>query len=101
MAPRPPESFEAFLSRLQEAITNGGTQVRFGKNHHSHAVCVEEGVFRVRRLEVTPEEAKAYLDEHGIFMPEHSEMISKPRTLVFEEPTLEALTAVLEKHWPL
>jgi hypothetical protein len=101
VAPRAPETFEAFLSRLRGTLDQGGTQLRFGQHHFSHAVCVEDGVYRVRRLECTKEEAEAYLREHGIFMPEHAEAISAPRTLVFEAPTLDGLIDFLRERWPL
>lgn len=101
MAPRPPETLEAFLARLTRGLEEGRAEVRLGQHHASHAVCVEDGVYRVRRLEHTREEAEAYLAEHGIFMPEHAEVISQPRTLVLEAPTLEALTDALQRSWPL
>jgi hypothetical protein len=101
MAPRPPESFEAFVARLTKALNHGATEVRFGGHHVTHAVCVEAGALRIRRLEHTPEEAEAYLREHGIFMPEHAEEMSKPRTLVLEAATIEELTHALRQRWPL
>lgn len=101
MAPRLPESFESFATRLPSALAQGQTEVRFGGHHFSHAVCLEAGVFRVRRLETTKEEAEAYLAEHGLFMPEHNEAIAKPRTLVFEAASLDELLATLKQRWPL
>lgn len=93
MAPRPPESFDAFVARLRAAIAGGGVVVRFGQYHPSHAVCVEEGSVRVRRLEHTAEEAEAYLTQHGIFMPEHAAQISRRRTIVFEAPSVDAVVS--------
>lgn len=101
MAPRLPETFESFALRLPNAIAQGKREVRFGGHHFSHAVCLEEGVFRVRRLETSKEEAEAYLAEHGIFMPEHNEAIAKARTLVFEAASLDELLATLKQRWPL
>lgn len=98
MAPRALESRDAFITRLKQAAAAGQTQVRFGAHHFTHAACLEGGVWRVRRLEHTREEADAYLKEHGYFMPESAEAISRPRTLVFEAPTLEALVAEFEKR---
>jgi hypothetical protein len=100
MAPRAPETLKAFLKRLDKALRSGETEVRYGLHHHSHAVCVEDGVFRVRRLEHTPEEAEEYMREHGMFMPESAEEISKPRTLEFEVGTRKALAETLKQHWP-
>ncbi len=100
MAPRLPEPFDAFVRRLQTALKEGHTEIRYGRHHHSHAVCLEDDVFRVRRLEVTKEEAEAYMREHGMFMPESAEAISKPRTLEFETANLDALFEVLKKNWP-
>ena len=100
MAPRPPESFEAFTARLERALADGATEIRFGRYHHDRAVCVEDGLYRVRRLETTQEEAEAYLRKHGIFMPEHNELISKPRTLLFEAASVDALLARLKDGWP-
>ncbi len=100
MAPRPQESFEAFVSRLKAALQAGRVEVRFGLHHHSHALCVEDGVFRVRCLSFTKEEADAWFAENGIFMPEHAELISKPRELVFEERALDDLVERLRGGWP-
>jgi hypothetical protein len=101
VAPRPPESFEAFVARLAKALKKGATEVRFGSHHFTHAVCVEDALLRVRRLEHSPEDAEAYLRQHGIFMPEHAEQISTPRTLVLEAASLDALMKSLEARWPL
>lgn len=101
MAPRPPESLDAFLARLSERAATGVEVIPFGQYHHSHAVCREGELWRVRRLEHTSEEAEAYLAEHGYFMPESAEAISKPRTLVFEASSLQELVAMFrERPWP-
>ena len=89
------------MERLAEAVSRGETVVRFGQHHHSHAVCCEDGMFRVRALEVAPEARDAYLQEHGIFMAEHAEQISQPRTVIFEAPSFEALVSMLSTRWPL
>lgn len=102
MAPRPLESRESFLVRLKRDAAAGRTEVRFGAHHFTHAACLEDGVWRVRRLEFTREESDAFLKEHGHFMPEDAEDLGKPRTLVLEAPTLDALAAELGKRaWPL
>jgi hypothetical protein len=100
MAPRLPEPFNAFVLRLQKELKEGHTEIRYGRNHHSHAVCLEDDVFRVRRLETTKEEAEAFMREHGMFMPENAEAISKPRSLEFEAANLDTLLELLEKNWP-
>ena len=68
----------------------------------SHAVVAQEGVFRVRRLVLSKEKADAYLKEHGMFMPEHAEMLSEPiGEIVLEAPTLEELIKKLQAGpWP-
>lgn len=102
MAPRPLESRESFVARLRRAAADGRTEVRFGAHHFTHAACLEDGVWRVRRLEHTREEAEAFLKQHGRFMPEDAEDLGRPRTLVFEAPTVDALVAELGKRpWPL
>ena len=100
MAPRPPETLKAFLMRLKKALEAGQKEVRYGLHHHSHAACLENGVFRVRRLEYTQEAADEYMLEHGMFMPESAEEISRPRTLEFEATTRKALAEILKQHWP-
>ena len=96
MAPRPPESCEAFLKRLKAALDRGETVVPFGRHHFDRAVCREGGRWRVRALETTVEECEAYLKEHGIFMPEHQEEIAKPRTILFETALFEELVSHLK-----
>lgn len=102
MAPRPLESRDQFATRLKREAADGATEVRFGAHHFSHAACLEAGTWRVRRLEYTREQAEAFMKQHGHFMPENAEDLGRPRTLVFEAPTLDALIAELEKRaWPL
>jgi len=101
MAPRALETKPEFLKRLKRDAAAGQNVVPFGAHHFTHAACREDGAWRVRRLEYTQEEADAYLKANGMFMPESAEEISRPRTLVFDAPTLEALIAELETHaWP-
>ena len=102
MAPRALESREAFLVRLRAAVAEGATDVRFGQYHFTHAACFEGDVWRVRRLECAPEDAEAYLAEHGIFMPEHAEVLSKPGEIVFEAASLDEVErALCDRAWPL
>jgi hypothetical protein len=100
MAPRPLESKEQFLKRLRSA--KGKLPIGFGQHHFSHAVVEEDGVFRVRRLVLPKEKADAYLKQHGMFMPEHAEMLSEPTgEIVHEAATLEELIKKLEAgRWP-
>ena len=95
-----PESKEAFFERLLEA-EGGGAQMRFHPQHGSYAVCREREGWAVRRMVVDPEEAKAYLEEHGIFMPEHAARIAKPGEVVLEAPSMDALIESLDARWPL
>ncbi|MFT3711020.1 MAG: hypothetical protein QM817_25620 [Archangium sp.] len=74
------------------------TPYRFGSPHHSRAVVKEEGRFRVRLLELKREKADAYLKEHGMFMPEHAEMLSEPTgPIELDFATLDELISALEK----
>lgn len=101
MAPHPIESFEDFLKRLDRLLANGSSEIRFGAHHVNHAVCVEDGVFCVRKLEFSREEAEAYLAKNGIFMPEHAEQLSRPKTLVAQAATLEELIDwFTTRPWP-
>jgi len=101
MAPRTPESLEAFFERLERQVGKGEIEVRFGQYHATHAVCLEDRVFRVRRLELSQEEAHAYLEEHGVFMPEHAEFLSKPGTLIHEVASLKDLKSWFKSQsWP-
>ncbi len=101
MAPRTPETLTEFIKRLTQAIEEERDEVRFGQHHFSHAICMEDGRFRVRRLESTPEEVEAFRKEHGYFMPENLEEISKPGELVHEAENLVNLQAWLTSRWPL
>lgn len=103
MAPRALESRDEFLKRLQAAAKDGHTQVRFGQHHFSHAVLLEGGTWRVRRLTLSREKADAYFKKHDMFMPEHAEMLSEPGDdVAFEAPTLDALVAAFRaRPWPL
>jgi hypothetical protein len=104
MAPRILESKAQFLERLKrgaQALATG--PIGFGQHHFSLAVVLEEGRYRVRRLVLPPGKAEAYLKEHGMFMPEHAEMLSEPiGEIVFEAETLEGLISLIEKaRWPM
>jgi len=95
-----PESKEAFFERLRVA-ERGGKLMRFHPLHGRYAVCREPEGWSVRHMVVTPEEAEAYREKHGIFMPEHADKISKPGDVVLEAPTMEALIEALDARWPL
>lgn len=95
-----PETKESFFERLRRA-EKGGTRIRFHPLHGSYAVCREPEGWSVRTMEVDPAEAEAYLEKHGIFMPEHAAKIAKPGAIVFEAPTMDALIAELDQRWPL
>lgn len=104
MAPRPLESLDAFIARLRSAGDGvARTPLRFGGHHFSHAVVVEDGVWSVRPLVLDRARADKYLQEHGMFMPEHAEMLSEPGdTRVLEADSLEGLIAALKAgRWPL
>ncbi len=76
---------------------------RFGSPHHTHVVVHEDGWWRVRRLTLDPDKARAYLEKHGMFMPEHAELLSEPGPqVVLEAASLPALIAAIEVAvWPL
>lgn len=102
MAPRAPESKQAFLERLAAAVARGATEVRFGAPHHSLAVVHDAGVWRVRRLALDPAKARAYQAEHRIFMPEHAEMLSEPTgAIVLEAGSAAELARLVDERWPL
>src|SRR5690606_25086124 len=104
MAPRALETLDHFIARLREAHARGGCpEVRLGGHHYTHAVVVEGGVFRVRPLILDRAKAEAYLAEHGMFMPEHAEMLSEPGPeVVLEAGSLDALCVALRAApWPL
>lgn len=102
MAPRALESLDDFIKRLKRDAAAGRTEIRFGGHHYTHAACDEQGTWRVRRLEYTQAEADEYLAKHNYFMPESAEAISKPRTLVFEAASLDALIKKLKSvSWPM
>ena len=103
MAPRPLESREALLARIRAAGRSIAREpLRFGGHHFTHVVVVEGGRWRVRRLVLDPEKGRAYLKEHGMFMPEHAEMLSEPGPVVLEADSLDGLLAALAAaRWPL
>lgn len=39
--------------------------------------------------------------EHGMFMPEHAEMLAEPADEVFSVDTLDELGVELQRLWPL
>ena len=103
MAPRPLETRAQLVARLRaagEAIARA--PLRFGGHHFTHVVVVEGGRWRVRRLVLDRAKAEAYLAEHGMFMPEHAEMLSEPGPEVWlEADSLAGLIAAIEvAAWP-
>ncbi|MDH5491852.1 MAG: hypothetical protein OEY14_07855 [Myxococcales bacterium] len=90
-----------FLERLTRAIAEGSTEIRFGGSHYTHAVCIEEGWFRVRRLVERREDAEAFLREHGHYTPENAEDLRRPGESLFESRTVEALEPWLAQRWPV
>lgn len=102
MAPRPLETREQFIERLRRVAELERVELRFGGHHFTHAVCRDAGPWTLRRLELDPSEAEAYLEKHGTFMPEHAEMLSKPGAVLLEADTLDELIAALARQpWPL
>lgn len=103
MAPRPLETRDQLLARIRAADpTIARTPLRFGGHHFTHVVVVEAGRWRVRPLTLDRARADAYLKEHGMFMPEHAEMLSEPGPdILFESDSLEGLIAELTRApWP-
>ncbi len=103
MAPRPLESKPEFFARLRAVADQAEVQLRFGGHHHTHAVCrAGGGRWTVRRLELAPGAAEAYLNQHGMFMPEHAEMLAQPGAIVLEAETLAELIAKIDgQPWPM
>lgn len=100
MAPRMPESLKDFANRFRAAADRGDSQIRFGLHHYSHAIVLEDGVWRVRGLVLDRAKAEAYRAEHGMFMPEHAEMLSEPGPDILFEGTVDEILAKLPKIWP-
>lgn len=104
MAPRPLETRDGFIHRLRAAADRVAQQpVGFGGHHFTHAVVVEDGVWRIRRLHLDRAKADAYRAEHGMFMPEHAEMLSEPGPeVVLAAASLDELIDGLRAlPWPL
>ena len=99
MAPRAPETFEQFTVRLQRALDQGHAEVRFGRHHFSHAVCIEERRYRIRRLETSAEDAAAFLETHGYYMPENAEELAKPGAIELDVSSLDELLSALQPRW--
>jgi hypothetical protein len=99
MAPRAPESVDAVIQRIKKAGERLDRHpVRFGAPHHSHAVLLEAGRYRVRALAAPPEKVEAYRREHSSFMPEHYELLSEPiGAIELDCATLDELIAALRK----
>lgn len=103
MAPRPLETRDQLIARLRaagDAIAR--TPLRFGAHHFTHAVVVEGGRWRVRPLVLDRAKAEAYRAEHGMFMPEHAEMLSEPGPDIWLEAgsLAELITALAAAPWP-
>ena len=96
MAPRPQQSPSVVIAAIKKHIEKG--PVRFGSPHHSRAAMKEDGRYRVRLLALEKEKADAYMKEHGMFMPEHAELLSEPTGVIeLDFATLEELISALEK----
>lgn len=101
-----PESRDGFIARLRARRADSGAAfepLAFGVHHFSHVVVVEDGIWRIRRLTLDPAKADAHRAAHGVFMPEHAEMLSEPGPeIVLEADSLEALITTLRSvPWPL
>jgi hypothetical protein len=103
MAPRAIESRDQVVARLRGAAERGGEVMRFGGHHFTHVVVVRGGAWQVRRLVLDPAKGAAYLREHGMFMPEHAEMLSEPgdEVLVAAGSREGLIAAVLAGEWPI
>ena len=97
MAPRMPETLKDFAKRFRAAAKAGETQIRFGRHHYSHAIVLEDGVWRVRGLVLDDAKVEAYRAQHRTFMPEHAEMLSEPGPIVVFEGTIDEVLAKLPK----
>lgn len=104
MAPRRLETREEFIGRLRRSANRvAQSPLGVGEHHFTHAVVLEDGVWRIRRLYLDPAKVAAYRAEHTTFMPEHVEALSEPGPeIVLEAPSLEALIEGLQAlPWPL
>lgn len=104
MAPRPLETRERFIERLRAHAAAGvRSPMGVGGHHFTHAVVLEDGVWRIRELHLDPAKVEAYRAAHSSFMPEHAEALSEPGPYVLlEAASLEALlTGIQGLPWPL
>lgn len=104
MAPRPLETRERFIERLRAHAAEGArSPMGVGQHHFTHAVVLEDGVWRIRELYLDPAKVEAYRATHSSFMPEHAEALSEPGPeVLLEAASLEALIAGIEAlPWPL
>jgi hypothetical protein len=103
VAPVPPLGKQGLLALLKQ----GKLPVTFGSPHPHHAVVEQDGVFRLRKLEIDQAEAEAdrerSMRQSGSWMPEHYYALGKPTgPVVLEAPTLNALMQQIAGHadWP-
>ncbi len=104
MAPRRLETREEFIERLRRSADHvARSPVGVGAHYFTHAVVLEDGVWRIRKLYLDPAKVAAYRAEHTTFMPEHAEALSEPKPeILLEAPSLEALSEGLQAlPWPL
>lgn len=93
MAPRWLETREEFITRLRRSAAHvARSPVGVGEHHFTHAVVLEDRVWRSRRLYLDPAKVAAYRAEHTNFMPEHVWAFSEPGPEIgLAAPSLEAL----------
>ena len=104
MAPRWLETREQFIERLRRSpIPGPGEFIGVGEHHFSHAVVVEHGVWRIRRLHLDPAKVAAYRATHSSYMPEDAEALSEPGPdVVLAAGSLAELIEGLQAlPWPL
>jgi hypothetical protein len=102
MAPVAPLGKKGLIKLIQK----GPLPVWFGSPHPHHAVIEQDGVFRLRKLEIDQEEARRDSERARAagesWMPEHYYALGKPvGAIVLEAPSLKALLGKIEAHpWP-
>lgn len=99
MAPRPPEPMAHLIQRIRDGASSLARQpIRYGTPHNSHAVVLEEGRYRVRRLALSRERADAFRAANGgRFSPENAEDLSEPTGAIEHDfATLDELISALQ-----
>jgi hypothetical protein len=102
MAPRRPESRAEFIARLRH-VAPSALPLLFGSPTLTHAVVVQQGRWRVRRLVSNRERERAHWQRYGRLLPEEAEMMAEPTgNVLLDASSVDELIQQLEHTpWPL